>query len=578
VPFLADSDVRRIYLSATLTSEVDFCRAFGKRPTLRIEPESDAGIGERLIILAERHTLKDNGAKGVTEESIARVVAADNKLLISVPSYVAAKKYQSLTVPPNNNEFSAKLDEFRRRTTPSVFLLVGRVDGIDLPHATCRVMLADGLPAGFSLSEEYLYDFLEMRNSFAAKLANRITQLFGRTNRGRNDYSVIFAAERRLVNWLSAPRNVALLPELLRKQLLLGKSLIKQFNINDIQSFPALVKQVIGRDAGWLKYYKDSVAGLDIGEDQRQQASENDQILTESALAESEFAAQMWDGSPALARESLGAVVDRVVVADRRLAGWYNIQIGHTFELENDGEAAAKQYSQARGRIHQILSLPHPTTSKSAATKQEPKNLFHRGLLDIFQNDIRVQNDHISRYERQILPLFDAVSSVGQQEEALRCFGELLGFEATRPEQDNDIEGTLDVLWNAIALRQAILFELKTKKKPEQAINKDDVGQGFNHLQSFTDAHKGNVPLGLIFVAPGESCTTDASPSEQMWVAQLQRLRTLYEDTVQMLLALQRMQPLQRYAEIESLVMRAEWQPEQIFQRIRGRRLIDVKR
>jgi hypothetical protein len=92
VPFLADSDVRRIYLSATLTSEVDFCRAFGKRPTLRIEPESDAGIGERLIILAERHTLKDNGAKGVTEESIARVVAADNKLLIYVTSYVAAKK------------------------------------------------------------------------------------------------------------------------------------------------------------------------------------------------------------------------------------------------------------------------------------------------------------------------------------------------------------------------------------------------------------------------------------------------------------------------------------------------------
>jgi hypothetical protein len=86
------------------------------------------------------------------------------------------------------------------------------------------------------------------------------------------------------------------------------------------------------------------------------------------------------------------------------------------------------------------------------------------------------------------------------------------------------------------------------------------------------------VPFGLIFVAPSESCTADASPSEQMWVTQLQRLRTLYEDTVQMLLALQRMQPLQRYAEIESLVMRAEWQPEQIFERIRGRRLIDVKR
>ena len=191
-------------------------------------------------------------------------------------------------------------------------------------------MLADGLPAGFSLSEAYLYDFLEMRNSFAAKLSNRVTQLFGRTNRGRNDYSVIFVTERRFVNWLSAPRNVALLPELLRKQLLLGKSLIAQFGIKDIADYPQLTKQVLERDPAWLSYYQESIGGLDVTEDQREQAAENGELLTEAALAEAEFAAQMWDGNTKLAREALGNVVDKVVVADRRLAGWYNIQIGHT--------------------------------------------------------------------------------------------------------------------------------------------------------------------------------------------------------------------------------------------------------
>jgi hypothetical protein len=565
LPFLSDNEIRRLYLSATLTSEVDFCRAFGMRPAVRIEPESDAGIGERLIVLAEKQSLRDGAAKSVTEEAIASVLVTQNKLLISVPNYASAKKYQTLVKPPNVDDFSEKLDEFRRRTTPGFFLLVGRVDGIDLPHATCRVMLADGLPAGFSLSEEYLYDFLEMRNSFAAKLANRITQLFGRTNRGRNDYSVIFASDRRLVNWLSAPRNVALLPELLRKQLLLGKSLVKQFKVQDIQMFPGLVKQVIDRDMGWLKYYKESVGGLDVGEDQRQQAAENDKILTEAALAESEFAAQMWDGNSALAREALGNVVDRVVVADRRLAGWYNIQIGHTFELENDGESAAKQYSQARARIHHILSLPHPASTQSVANKQQAKNKFHRELLEIFQNDIRVQNDHIKRYERLIMPLFDEQASVGQQEEALRYFGEVLGFEATRPEQDDDNDSTLDVLWNSTTTHQAILFELKTKKNPDQAINKGDVGQGFNHLQNIAEAHTDTTALGLIFIRPSETCTKDASPSDNMWVTQLGRFRSLYEDTIQMLFALQRMQPLQRYGEIDSLVARAEWQPELFF-------------
>lgn len=314
----------------TLTSEVDFCRAFGKRPATRIEPVSDAGIGERLIVLADQDRLFDGGKKGVSAERLARVLSANNKILISTPSYPAAKKYAGIAIPPPAEDFSRKLDEFRRSAVPSAFVLVGRVDGIDLPHATCRLMLADGLPAGFSLSEAYLYDFLEMRNSFAAKLSNRVTQLFGRTNRGRNDYSVIFVTERQFVNWLSAPRNVALLPELLRKQLLLGKSLIAQFGIKDIADYPQLTKQVLERDPAWLSYYQESIGGLDVTEDQREQAAENGELLTEAALAEAEFAAQMWDGNTKLAREALGNVVDKVVVADRRLAGWYNIQIGHT--------------------------------------------------------------------------------------------------------------------------------------------------------------------------------------------------------------------------------------------------------
>jgi hypothetical protein len=33
IAFLSDPQIRRIYLSATLTSEVDFCRAFGKQPS-----------------------------------------------------------------------------------------------------------------------------------------------------------------------------------------------------------------------------------------------------------------------------------------------------------------------------------------------------------------------------------------------------------------------------------------------------------------------------------------------------------------------------------------------------------------
>jgi len=133
-------------------------------------------------------------------------------------------------------------------------------------------------------------------------------------------------------------------------------------------------------------------------------------------------------------------------------------------------------------------------------------------------------------------------------------------------------------MWRSANLGQAILFELKTKKGNEAAVNKADVGQGFNHLQWASDAVKDTSVLGLIFVAYAKTCTSEASPSNNMWVATLDLFRTLHDETVQMLYALQRMKPLERYAEIEALCTRAEWQAENIFARLRGLRLTDVKK
>jgi len=573
---LADPEIRRIYLSATLTSEVDFCRAFGRRPSSKIEPQSDAGMGERLIVLAERSKLTNGGVGDVSDNTLAQCLSAQNKLLISTPSYTAAAKYKALAAAPGTAEFTAKLDEFRRNTKPSVFILVGRVDGIDLPHSTCRVMLADGLPTGFSLLEAYLYDALEMRNSFAAKLANRITQMFGRTNRGRNDFSTIFASEQRLVNWLSTPRNVALLPELLRKQLLLGRSLVEQFKIKDIQQFPNLINQVVSRDPGWLKYYQDSISGLDISSEQKAQAAENDALLTEAALAEAEFAAHMWDGNAASARDALASVVDKVVVADRRLSGWYNIQLGHTFELQGDIESAAKQYSQARGRIYSLLALPYPTTTGSVTTTAVPVNKLHSRLMEIFASDVRHQNDQIAKVERTVDPLFDPSASSSQHEEAMRSLGDVLGFTATRPEQDDDNACTLDVLWRNESRKHSILIELKTKKKPEGMIGIDDVGQGFNHLEWVTGTFPGEQILGFIMVCLCQKRSPETAPSKDMWLASLAPFRLLFDEFLQSLFALQRLPPLQRIPEMEAFALRAEWQPEAIFLRLRGVQILNV--
>jgi Type III restriction enzyme, res subunit len=578
IDYLVSDQIRRVYLSATLTSEVDFVRAFGKRPSSKIEPESDAGIGERLIILSDVSTLVEAGRGGVTAERVAQLLAQKHKLLISTSSYLSAQKYKNIAVPPRSETFSAELEAFRIATTPCAFVLVARVDGIDLPHSTCRVMLADGLPAGFSLYETYLFDFLEMRNSFAAKLANRITQMFGRTNRGRNDYSVIFALDREIVAWLSAPRNVALLPELLRKQLLLGKSLIDQFGIRDVTQFASLADQVISRDPGWLAYYQASIGGLEIGDDQRAQAAEDDSLIRDAALAEAEFGAKIWDRNPGGARMELAEVVDKIVVADRRLGGWYNIQIGMTYDLEGDADAAAHQYAEARSRTNFQLALPLPKAVPGAGANVKPKNSIHQNLLNIFSNEISVQNDILDRYKRQIELLFDDRLTASDHEAAIRALGELLGFVASRPEQEADTGSTLDVLWLSPHTRQSLPIELKTNKRSQSSlINMRDIGQCFIHLEWLKSTHPDFAVLGMLIVGGVAKLSPETQPSEQMWHTNVNAFKSLYEETMVMLKALQRMTPLDRYAEISALCVRPEWQLGAIFAKIKGQLAMTLK-
>ena len=65
-------------------------------------------------------------------------------------------------------------------------------------------------------------------------------------------------------------------------------------------------------------------------------------------------------------------------------------------------------------------------------------------------------------------------------EEATRVFGEILGFVATRP--DNDVGTGPDVLWIDESSATCIAFELKTDKDDPATYWKKEIGQGHDHF------------------------------------------------------------------------------------------------
>ncbi|MGX1101591.1 hypothetical protein [Amorphus sp. MBR-141] len=275
-------DVRRIYLSATMEYETDFVRGFGRRAKNPIVPDNDAGNGERLILLNSRFGEK------VDKKEVATEILKSHKLLISVPSYPKAKPWANLGKPPSRADFTKELQAFRAAASGS-FVLVSRIDGIDLPQDTCRVMLIDGAPSGASLMDQYLIHHLTLANLYSTKMAGRITQLFGRINRGRSDYSAFVICGGDINVWLKTERNVALLPPLVRKQVILSQTVQEGMDKSTPREIADIITQVLARDSGWLNFYRETVDGLEVSSDALERVKLREAQLAVSAEAECTF-------------------------------------------------------------------------------------------------------------------------------------------------------------------------------------------------------------------------------------------------------------------------------------------------
>lgn len=318
IPVFEQSTVRRIYLSATLNYKSDIARAFGRIPKLCIEPRNDAGNGERLVLFSGKLP------EGKVDCKFVEKLSEKHKVLIAVPSYEKAKNWKELSEPPTPEEFSKELQNFRDADA-GIFTLVSRVDGIDLPHNTCRVMLLDELPTGASLLEQYQWEMLQMQNFRAARVSNQIVQLFGRINRGRNDYGAFIINGKTLNNWLMNDRYLSLLPDLLRKQIRLGLYLHETLlNPPASSKFIDAISTALSRDKGWIDFYGDTIENSEVEDEAFERTREIEERMANAALAETKFMSAVWEQDYVSGRRAIEEAIEETERADPKLAGWHN--------------------------------------------------------------------------------------------------------------------------------------------------------------------------------------------------------------------------------------------------------------
>ncbi|MFN4275048.1 MAG: DEAD/DEAH box helicase family protein [Ferrovibrio sp.] len=549
--------IRRVYLSATLESQADFIRAFGRQPDVTITPANDAGNGERLVINGQK-------VKGGFDPTFAKKLIKKQKAVIAVPDYEQAKRWADIAVPPEPQEFSEKLEEFRK-ARDGAFTLVSRVDGIDLPHDTCRIMIMEGLPSGSSLLERYQWEYLRMNNVHAVRVANRLAQLFGRINRGRNDYGAFLVEGTDLNKWLGNDRNLALLPPLLQKQIIIGREVQSSFGIDDPNQAIELVERVLGRDEGWLDYYQREVKLAEIDQDQLARHKAVEPFLIAAAQSEAKYAAAMWNGDPATARRELEKTVDTTAQQDTPLGGWHAVWLGAAFELEGDKNAALIAYGQAMRRLGGGMTLPRPVGGLVEKAQVPDLNAFGRSLRDL------LSYTHGNKFEAEFTKLKAALALIEegepkQAEGGVRALGELLGFTATRPDSD---EGTgPDVLWRDDAKPRQFGFELKTDKKAPATYHKKDVSQGHDHLEWMGQVHNQHEILGLAFLGPQGNADQRANPSAEMSLCLVPALAALRDEVVALIEDLRKQSPVERLVAISKESEREYWDFINILKRL----------
>lgn len=549
-----NKSVRRVYLSATLQSQTEFIRAFGRRPSKTIAPANDAGNGERLI-LDGRKVQNGFGPK------FAKRLVDGRKAIIAVQDYARAKEWECVAAPPTREQFSDALREFRDDRQDGAFLLVSRVDGIDLPDDTCRIMIMDGVPTASSLLERYLWEWLDMKNVFASRIANRLTQLFGRINRGRNDYGAFLLRGEVLSKWIARDRNLALLPRLLQHQILVGREVQEKLGIRSAKRTAKVVDAVLGRAEGWLDFYRREVKLSKLDKDQLDRFQQSEPAMVEATLSEARYAAAMWIGDTATARRELEKYIDKTATYDSKLSGWHSVWLGGTFELDGDTNSAYRAYRVAEQRLTSSITLPKSKSHSTHQIEGPELSAFGRSLTDL------LSYPQGAKFERAISELVDTLARIdtgtpNQAEAGLRRLGELLGFTATRP--DND-EGTgPDVLWLDEEQEQMIGFELKTDKSSPGQYFKKDINQGHGHLAWMSQYFGDYSCLGLLVVGPDGLMDGKANPSDNMGLCLPQGIVNVRQRVLALIEDLRKMTPNARLAHISKESEETQWSMQEL--------------
>lgn len=493
---------QRVYMSATLGVAGELERAFGVPKVTRISSsaEDEQGFGRRFFLMPHAAT--------TTGDSVAKqAIAEAGRGLILTPSTPELDEAIEHLVPDGTPVVRAdaveqNFDAFVQRPA-AVLALANRYDGIDLPDDACRLVILSGLPAHAHLQERFIMDTLGARRVLSERIRTRIQQGAGRATRNARDFAAVIVRHQRLLDFLAREDELQAMPAQLQAEVEFGFD-----NSEDPEvDFIALLRSFWAQDAEWQTAER---ALQSLTAQRSRQVSQADQALSLSAEKEVLCWQAVFTGDLARAVDLGQEVTDRLIGGDELRpyrALWFYLTASWAWQLarqhpETWRDRARELQREAEGCAKTMRWKP--TWVAEPPDGVEVSEIIGRaeraaGVL----RDLGIRGSRFEAYLETAAALL-ANLQASSFEEGLKVLGELLGFEAVRPNGQADP----DAAWRD-GSRLWVITEAKTEERADTPLSADAVRQAGTHEEWVANVLGWERPITAMTVIVSDKAQVD---------------------------------------------------------------------
>ena len=254
------------------------------------------------------------------------------------------------------------------------------------------------------------------------------------------------------------------------------------------------IMKCLQRDKEWVRYQAETLA------DRSEQPKVDGQAI-EIAFRERTYIASCLRNDFDQAIRAVRELADSDHSLDRHVRGWL-LQLAARASCFSKQDGLSGELQRAAFAANNLLIPPivKPKYEPLVEVGEQVGNILDEVV------EFALRKGVLDEFERMASFLTPSATS-NQFEEALKRFGELLGFRAQRPEQQFRVGP--DVLWLS-GTDRGFVVECKHRKEPKSPLTKDEHGQFLTSQQWANDNYQKRRLAGFI-VHPTNEATKPAA-------------------------------------------------------------------